>query len=320
MKTRLLSLITLFGSLALNAQTVSDFENLTLSTDTFWDGSVTPGKNTFTSGNAVFHNEYTPGQYAYWSGGFAYSNMKDTITSGYTNPYSARTAIGYNNSVNYVVAQTGSSVVLTGVSKGKMVSGFYVTNTTYAALSMQNGDWVAKKFGGVSGTDADWFKLTIKGFNNNVQSQDTVDFYLADFRFSNSSEDYILKNWQWVDLTSLGNVDSLTFSLTSSDNGQYGMNTPASFAMDNFTTADQGVGVSEWNSSTISIYPNPSKDVVNINFSSEGINTVTLFDASGRVIEAQSTNSLKVAFDVSSLAAGIYYINVNGATEKLIKN
>jgi len=45
----------------------------------------------------------------------------------------------------------------------------------------------------------------------------------------------ILNTWQSVDLSSLSAAKTLTFSLTSSDNGAYGMNTPAYFAMDNLT-------------------------------------------------------------------------------------
>jgi hypothetical protein len=60
-----------------------------------------------------------------------------------------------------------------------------------------------------------------------------VDFYLADYR---SDEDYIINAWTWVDLTGLGAVYGLEFSLSSSDNSDYGMNTPAYFAMDNLET------------------------------------------------------------------------------------
>ncbi|MBT3193431.1 MAG: DUF4465 domain-containing protein, partial [Verrucomicrobia bacterium] len=46
-------------------------------------------------------------------------------------------------------------------------------------------------------------------------------------------EDYIVGEWTWVDLTSFGPaVKSLHFSLSSSDNGAWGMNTPAYYAID----------------------------------------------------------------------------------------
>jgi hypothetical protein len=31
---------------------------------------------------------------------------------------------------------------------------------------------------------------------------DSIEFYLADFRFANNSQDYILKTWEYLDLTS----------------------------------------------------------------------------------------------------------------------
>ena len=40
-----------------------------------------------------------------------------------------------------------------------------LTNTTFAALSMRDGDAFAKQFGGVSGDDPDWFLLTIDGLD-----------------------------------------------------------------------------------------------------------------------------------------------------------
>ena len=64
-----------------------------------------------------------------------------------------------------------------------------------------------------------------------------MDFYLADFRFADNALDYVVDSWTWVDLSSLGVVSSLSFSLASSDVGQFGMNTPAYFAMDNLAVA-----------------------------------------------------------------------------------
>ena len=61
-----------------------------------------------------------------------------------------------------------------------------------------------------------------------------MDFYLADFRFANNEEDYILDTWEWFDLSSLGNVATISFSLSSSRGSGYNMITPAYFCMDNF--------------------------------------------------------------------------------------
>ena len=97
---------------------------------------------------------------------------------------------------------------------------------------MCDGDSYAKKFGGTTGDDPDWFKLKIFGYQNG-NFIDTVVFYLADFRFTDNNQDYIIKDWTFVDLSTIENSVSLTFELSSTDNGQYGMNTPAYFFIDN---------------------------------------------------------------------------------------
>lgn len=236
MKKFTLSLFTLFVSTFLIAQTVSTFESLVLAPNSYWDGSDLSGG--FGSGNAYFLNDYDTTFFA-WSG-FTYSNMTDSTTPGWGNQYSAVAGSGYNGSANYAVADEygNAKVTLTGSAAGKLVNGFYVTNNTYAYLSMRDGDLFSKKFGGATGTDADWFKLTAKGWLNGTLKNASVEFYLADFRSADSTLDYIVKDWRWVNLQPLGNVDSLQFFLSSSDTGQWGMNTPAYFCIDNFATAD----------------------------------------------------------------------------------
>ncbi len=211
---------------------VATFDDLTLASESYWNGS--DGSGGFTNGGAVFKNYYNP-TYSSW-GGWAYSNMTDTTTAGIGNQYSACTGGGEGGSSNYGVAYDSAfgSASPPNVSFGSesYVYGAYFTNTTYTALSMRDGDAFAKKFGGASGDDPDWFLLTIEGFDENGASSGTVGFYLADYRSVDNADDYILNTWEWVDLTSLGYVKKLTFSLTSSDNGAWGMNTPAYFAMD----------------------------------------------------------------------------------------
>ena len=127
------------------------------------------------------------------------------------------------------------------------VSAVRITNTNYAYYSMLNGDGFAKKFGGDSGDDEDWFLLTITGKDAGGNDTGTVEFYLADFRFVDNADDYIINDWTLVELSSLGEVKSLEFGLSSSDGGQgMGMNTPAYFAIDSVNDYDDdGDGYSE---------------------------------------------------------------------------
>ena len=98
-----------------------------------------------------------------------------------------------------------------------------LTNTTYTALSMRDGDSFAKKFGGGTGNDPDFFLLNIQGRDASDAITGIVPFYLADYRFSNNALDYIVSQWTTVDLSSLPvNTTALTFELTSSDVGPSG--------------------------------------------------------------------------------------------------
>ncbi len=108
-----------------------------------------------------------------------------------------------------------------------------VTNTVYPYFSMLNGDQFARKFGGDSGDDPDYFLLTITGLDGNNQPVGALEFYLADYRFENNSLDYLVDTWTEVDLSPLNGAAALSFGLTSSDVGEFGMNTPAYFAIDN---------------------------------------------------------------------------------------
>lgn len=196
---------------------IANFDDLSLGSNSYWNGS--DGSGGFTSGPAVFNNNYNS-TYQSWDG-WAYSNMSDTTTPGYANQYSAITGFAQSGS-NYGIAYIGwtqpPSITLNSPS---VVDGLYVTNTTYAYLAMKNGEGPATKF-----DDADWFKLTITGKDESGSTTDTVNFYLAD-------GGHIVNTWEYVSLTSLRTVKSLEFSLSSSDTGDWGMNTPAYFAMDN---------------------------------------------------------------------------------------
>lgn len=317
--------VGIIAATTVNGQTTADLQNLSLSTGTFYNGSngtpTVTSVNTFTSGNCVFPNKWNGSFGGYWENGWAYSNMKDSTTSGSGNQYSARTAVGYNNSTIYTVAQGGAKLKFNAAAQGKQMSGFYVTNSTYAAISMRDGDMFAKKFGGTSGNDPDWFKLKVQKYLGGSLVNDSVTFYLADFRFSNNAQDYIVKTWQFVDLTPLGNADSLVFTLSSSDVGGFGMNTPNYFCMDNFTTLDALTGINEWNDfeNSISVFPNPTSEQINVQ-TNQQLNKIQLFDGYGKlVLESKDQTN-----NVSNLPSGIYFIrltNISGlqVTKKIIK-
>ena len=225
------------------AGNLADFEALPLGPNQYWNGS--DGAGGFTTGPAHFNNLYTLDSFSGWAfwGGWSYSDMTDTTTAGYGNQYSAIAGGGQGGSSNYGVAYQdtfyGTTPTVT-LATPNVVTEAWFTNTTYAYLDMKNGSDYSKKFGGASGNDEDWFRVTVTGKDIGGQATGSVDFYLADFRFTDNTKDYILSDWTWADLSGLGEVKSLEFTLASSDSGSYGMNTPAYFALDSMIAPEPG--------------------------------------------------------------------------------
>jgi hypothetical protein len=303
------------------AQTFSDFENITLAPDSYNDGSS--GSGNFTSGNAVFHNTYNAA-WMYWESGFAISNQRDTAVSAsdyMTQLYKTKAGVGVDSTANFAIGQQNARI---SFSAANGAYGVLVTNTTYAYNSMALGDSFGKKFGdtlnsphsaaGINMGYPDWFKLSVIGYNGGIVNPDTVSFYLADFRFANDSMDYIVKDWQWVDLTTIGVADSLEFILTSSDTGAFGMNTPAFFCIDKFVTHDVATGIAVTDESSVKAYPNPVTDELNVAFDSAAQRSIYVYNMLGELVAEKATTGMNSAIDLESLSPGVYFLNVSAGT------
>lgn len=303
------TLIATICTLTVFAQTVVvDFEDFTLETESMMNNSGDAGG--FYAGDVFLPNTYNE-MWGSW-GGWAISNRTDTTTEGYTNDGSAIAGAGYDGSANFAVtfaSEGRSTLSLAGNALGKIVEGFHVTNNTYAYLSMLNGDAFAKKFGGETGDDPDYLLLTVKKYYNGELSADSVNFYLADYRFEDNSQDYIVEDWSFVDLSSLGEVDSLQFTMSSTDNGAFGMNTPAYFCVDNLTIDYTISSTTDVFSIETEIYPNPVQNAIYVNGDMTGAFDYTITDMTGNMI-AKGRSFAQSAINVQNLPKGMYVLSI----------
>jgi len=314
---------------------LADFENLTFSSGkNYWKGNTgVAGNTSFQSGNFSFRNQNDTSSWGdYWSG-WAYSKGKDSMSTSYdTSDCNAYPAIGFSASNNYAVAyqsfdDLNNHIVINSMPTNPyFLAGLFITNSTITYRSMQNGDFVAKKFGGITGNDADFLKVRFMGWANGLPINDTVDFYLADFRDANNANDYIIKDWTFVNLTKLGNADSITYYMVSSDNTattpSY-INTPTYFCIDNVIMTPSWVSDLSQNSS-IKIYPNPINNEFQISNTSTEAMKFSILNLNGQLVfEDKLTGNNSMKINSENWSQGVYLIRIqqgqNQFYQKLIK-
>ncbi len=262
----MLGILTILGS-ARNAQAemVVDFEGLPTPASRFYNGNNRPGNDAYRGNYRVtgeqtsnwgtqyqqlwsvegfeFNNNYTQFDGGdYWSG-WSWSSVADSTTAGSGNQYAASPGGGSNGAGGFDDSGTyGMSFghgAYFNVTPGLALKSIDVTNGTYGYLSMLNGDQFAKQFGGTSGNDPDLFQVTFTAFDatggatgsGSAIGSVTVD--LADYRFADNSQDYILNTWRTVDLSALAGAHSVGLTYSSTDVGTFGINTPLYVAVDN---------------------------------------------------------------------------------------
>lgn len=213
----------------------ADFENLTLSPESWWVGDVqnpdyTSG--TFKSGSFTFTNIFNPdwqtwGFYGYanltsnqYGGTYTFEDqMKNCVGGGYE---SANYAICYCDSYN------GKAEIL--LDEPAVVPGVMVTNTAWVMASILNGDAMTDKF-----TEGDWVNVYFKGYDASGEYTGGASYYLANYRSTPYAPDFrhVADDWWFMDLTPLGEVSKIVVGMDTNKWNQYGMLLPAYVAIDN---------------------------------------------------------------------------------------
>ena len=292
-----------------NAQVLANFENFNLKRGEHLN-NASPNHG-FKSGSIELPNFYDP-EFDYWAG-FAISADTNTTTPGFLNQYSVIAGKGASGSTTYGVGYIYDPIIvrLQPNAIGKPMIGMYVNNSTYTYLSVRDGDAFAKKFGGETGNDPDFLLLTIKKYSGGAINDDSINIYLADYRFPQAKKDYIISEWTYVDLTTLGEVDSLIMRMTSSDVGIFGMNTPAYVCIDEVST-DNLLSASSLDSryNTIRIGPNPATDKVYIDVPIKGSYALTGIQGATQWSKTLLPGQHEIS--VSDWPRGVYFLSRDG--------
>ena len=206
---------------------VATFENISLGADSI-NSYPSDGIQTWSSGDFGFSTGVAYEGTYYFN--YVVSGQKSNAYKDFTDQYHSAPGgpvAGNNFAVAYLDNYSeGASLNIKYTGFATYLPGTYVTNNAYAASVIKTGNDYSRAF-----KDGDYFKLSFVGYLAGVKIG-TVDFYLADYR---NGKSIIVKEWTYVELgTALGIVDEIRCTLESTDKGDYGMNTPAYFCLDNF--------------------------------------------------------------------------------------
>jgi len=300
---------------------VSDFENRYLAPETYWQG---PDGNTdadmeskFYSGSYAFSNTYYP-EWNYW-GGYACSNVTSTsFDPAKFDTQQFRSVVGHGagGSVNYAVVYTmgaRTEIDVTHNIDGDIIPGVYLTNAAYTYHSIMNGD----SFMGSAFGEGDWYKLKFIGIKADGSTTEK-EIYLADYRDAEPSGRFVITEWKWYDLSTLGVVTKLKVIVEGSRKNTSGLTIPAYFCMDNFGAVSGVItGQTQIPNTTIQVYPNPFTEYIIVK--SDKTQILKLYNISGQCLINTQVTRGDNRFDTSVLPKGSYMLKSGIDIIKIIK-
>lgn len=219
-----LSLLFLFPCWsALAAQTTVSFDSLFAGPGEYINNA------SVAVGPVTFPNTYSydaDWDYESWSG-FAFSTVSNSTANSYTNQYAPVQALPGACAIGYDDGNHAPAIVFDLPVAPRSVR---VNNTTYTALTIRDGD----EFGfSQPFSEGDFYFLTLTARDGDGMELAATNHVLADFRGTNRliQTDWITLDLSWMPPA----VASLEFTLTTSDIGPYGPNTPTYVALADFT-------------------------------------------------------------------------------------
>ncbi|MBI2280406.1 MAG: T9SS type A sorting domain-containing protein [Bacteroidetes bacterium] len=129
-------------------------------------------------------------------------------------------------------------------------------------------------------------------------------------------------SYQWVDCDNSNAPISgeINQTFTATINGNYAVEITVgscteTSACENIT----GVGVKETANHVVSIYPNPTSGMVNINLGSNNSSVnYSITSIEGKVVETGKTSSNNIVVDLSKEGNGVYFIKINNENTSVV--
>jgi len=181
--------------------------------------------------------------------------------------------------------------------------GCYINLNSYVYYVTMAGNNFSRPF-----TNGDKFTLTIHGVAED-ETEKTVEVKLA---YADNGYYTGSTGWSYVDLSPLGAINELYFTLDSTDTGAYGMNTPGYFCLDKLMVKE-AVGTAVENLSNVGSTLSYDRAAGVINASAAGF--IGVYNVAGQLVKSAETSSL----DIKNLEHGVYVARCGNQSLKLIR-
>lgn len=180
--------------------------------------------------------------------------------------------------------------------------GVYVNLNSYTFYTLMTGDSFCRSF-----NNGDKLTLYIHGVGAD-DSDKVVEFNLA---YVENGMLCASRGWTYVDLSSLGAVNEIWFTMSSTDKGAYGDNTPLYFCLDKLMVraAKSGSVATVENDCTIR-YDRQSETVY-----IAGSEFTAVYNAMGQLVKS----SMESSFRIDDLDSGVYIVKSGSKSLKIAK-
>ncbi len=218
----------------------------------------------------------------------------------------------YSFYANYVLEQSPTHILFT-TDAGYIPQGFYLANSTWSYYtSLEGGDYNRPL-----NQEGDALTLIVRGMDASYEEMEDNKLEIPLAKFEDGVF-HMSKEWNYVDLQSLGLVYGLTFKVESTDaDPVYGPNTPCYFCMDKLQVKSMTTGLPTQSVGVTRVYPTRFNERLTV--ATEGLSMVQLYDANGALVLEAGLQHGENVLDVSMLPAGMYIAQVGTQRFKIVK-
>ena len=301
---------------------VQSFEFSHLLTGNSYGGMMWDGFTVVASGDSTNHNndemaDWISNQWGCIAGGGIQTGPDGSIVKDKAGRIVANAdvpyVLGYYSFYTHYVLKQSPTQILFSTETGYVPQGFYLANSTYAYYGSLEGVAPARPLN----QEGDALTLIVRGLNASYEEMEDnqLEITLAEFKdgvFNMSRE------WNYVDLQSLGLVYGLTFSMESTDvDPAFGPNTPTYFCMDKLQVKSVATSLPTQSVEETRVYPTRFTDQLTV--SAQGLSILYLYDVNGKLVLESALQHGETVLNVSMLPSGMYVAQVGTQRFKIVK-